>query len=198
MHAPPSCYMLSMMMCTHVTCANWSLSNWNSPCCFQDKNGPRPFSPEKFALPVLGSELTGRGETAACLLCKGGSVPRAQYPGPACPSPLPLASLCCAWQGQTQVPTEARQGKELADWPSPGSMLSAEHFLGGAVPWGKGSFPWERQCSVTLSTRPLGGWEDPGVTGRGDSFDPSTWAVWPQTSHLDSLVTLPSHEELQF
>lgn len=37
-----------------------------------------------------------------------------------------------------------------------------------------------------------------GVTGRGDSFDPSTLAVWPQTSYLAFLVTLPSHEQLQF
>lgn len=89
-----SCYMLSMMICTHVTCANWSLSNWNSPCCFQDKNGPRPFSPERFELPVLGSELIGRAGTAACLLCKVGSVPQAQDQGLAYPSTLPLASLC--------------------------------------------------------------------------------------------------------
>lgn len=84
-------------MCVHVTCANWSLSKGNSPSCSQDKNNPRPFSPEKLERLVSGSELTAGEGVAACLLSRVG-YSRAWSPSPACPPyhrllPAPLSLL---------------------------------------------------------------------------------------------------------
>lgn len=97
------------MVCVHVTCASWFLSNRNSSSCSWDKNSLRPFSPEKFELPVSGSQLTDRARVAACPLCRVGGVPRAQSPSPACPPPPPaLASLS---------PTQGRDRQRLLQRP---------------------------------------------------------------------------------
>ena len=97
-------------MCVHVTCANWSLSNGNSPSCSQDKNNPRPFSPEKLERLVSGSELTAGEGVAACLLGRVG-YPRAWSPSPACspPPPAPSPPISADEQGRDRHGGHARK-----------------------------------------------------------------------------------------
>lgn len=71
----PLCPMSCVMMCAHVTHTGWSISNWNSPSCSQDKNSPRPFSPESLSsLSQRGSELMDGATVAACLLHGAGDI----------------------------------------------------------------------------------------------------------------------------
>lgn len=121
--APFSCHMWCVM-CVHVTCTSWSLSNWNSLSCSQDKNNPRPFSPEKLQRLVSGSELTAREGMAACLLCRVG-YPRAWSPSPACTPtpPLPASGSLVSADEQGRDSHRGHVTKEAAA-DCPGSQSS--------------------------------------------------------------------------
>lgn len=102
----------------------------------QDKNHPRPLSPESFEFSVSGSELTGTAEAAARPLCGWAVAPR--------PSPDPCLSPCPGFLLLTGTDTGTYRGKTRkgpgSDWPRPGSMLSAEQVTGGTGPWDEGRF----------------------------------------------------------
>lgn len=95
--APFSCHMWCVM-CVHVTCTSWSLSNWNSLSCSQDKNNPRPFSLKSYsAWCQVASSQPEKAWRPAC--SAGWAIPG---PGPQalpvpqphpCPLPAPLSLL---------------------------------------------------------------------------------------------------------
>lgn len=123
---PSSCHMMCVMVCAHVICTHWPLSNWNSSSCSQDKNNLRPFSPEKFELPVSGSELADRARGSLPVL-QGWRCPQDPVPGPCLP-PGPGFPLFATQGRHRQRPDGARSCHRLGwSWvPTLGRVSSRE------------------------------------------------------------------------